>query len=94
MIRLVKKLQELQTMPKASLRAYTEQKIEHVLKEHIDSLKEELHEEDLDAQLQEKRNEVKELEEKRRFIENGAKQVEDEVSSEVENILKCKPHAI
>ena len=88
MIRLVKKLQELQTMPKASLRAYTEQKIEHVLKEHIDSLKEELHEEDLDKHLQEKRNEVKELEEKRRFIENGAKQVEDEVSSEVENILK------
>lgn len=31
---------------------------------------------------------MKELEEKRRFIENGAKQVEDKVSSEVENILK------
>lgn len=88
MIRLVEKLQELQTLPKASLRAYTEQKIEHVLKEHIESLKEELNEEDLDTQLHEKRNEVKVLEAKSRFIENGAKQVEDEVSSEVENILK------
>ncbi|MEH7809905.1 dynamin family protein, partial [Bacillus safensis] len=88
MIRLIEKLQELQTLPKASLRAYTEQKIEHVLKEHIDSLKEELQEEDLDLQLQEKRKEVKELEARSSFIENGAKQLEDEVSSEVENILK------
>ena len=88
MLRLIEKLQELQTLPKASLRAYTEQKIEHVLKEHIDSLKEELQEEDLDSQLQEKRKEVEELEAKSRFIENGAKQLEDKVSSEVENILK------
>ncbi|MEW6978822.1 dynamin family protein [Bacillus pumilus] len=88
MLRLIEKLQELQTLPKASLRAYTEQKIEHVLKEHIESLKEELQEEDLDTQLQDKRNEVKELEAKNRFIENGAKQLEDEISSEMENILK------
>ncbi|MGG4210477.1 dynamin family protein [Bacillus safensis] len=88
MIRLIEKLQELQTLPKASLRAYTEQKIENVLKEHIDSLKEELQEEDLDSLLQEKRREVKELEAKSSFIENGAKQLEDEVSFEVENILK------
>ncbi|MER3126369.1 dynamin family protein [Bacillus pumilus] len=88
MIRLIEKLQELQTLPKASLRAYTEQKIEHVLKEHIDSLKEELQGEEIHSQLQEKRKEVKEFEEKINFIENGAKQVEDEVSSEVENILK------
>ncbi|MEI4788833.1 dynamin family protein [Bacillus sp. FJAT-53060] len=88
MIRLVEKLQELQTLPKASLRAYTEQKIEHVLKEHIESLKEELEQEAIDTQLQEKRNEIKELEAKSRYIENGAKQLEDEVSSEVENILK------
>lgn len=54
MIRLIEKLQELQTLPKVSLRAYTEQKIEHVLKEHIDSLKEDLQEEGLDLQLQEK----------------------------------------
>ncbi|TYS34026.1 dynamin family protein [Bacillus pumilus] len=88
MIRLIEKLQELQTLPKASLRAYTEQKIEHVLKEHIDSLKEELQGEEIHSQLQEKRKEVKEFEAKINFIENGAKQVEDEVSSEVENILK------
>lgn len=88
MIRLIEKLQELQTLPKASLRAYTEQKIEHVLKEHIDSLKEELQGEELDSQLQEKRKEVKEFEAKNYFIENGAKQLEDEVSSEVESILK------
>lgn len=54
MIRLIEKLQELQTLPQASLRAYTEQKIEHVLKEHIDSLKEEAQGEELDSQLQEK----------------------------------------
>nr|MDH3177147.1 dynamin family protein [Bacillus pumilus] len=88
MIRLIKKLQELQTLPKASLRAYTEQKIEHVLKEHIDSLKEDLQGEELGSQLQEKRKEVNELEAKNHFIENGAKQLEEEVSTEVESILK------
>lgn len=88
MIRLIKKLQELQTLPKASLRAYTEQKIEHVLKEHIDSLKEDLQGEELESQLEEKRKEVKELEAKIHFIENGAKQLGEEVSNEVESILK------
>lgn len=88
MVRLVEKLQELQTLPKASLRAYTEQKIEHVLKEHIESLKGELQNEDLDTQLQEKMKEVNELEEKCRYIENGGKQLEEQVTSEVENILK------
>ncbi|AVI41358.1 dynamin family protein [Bacillus pumilus] len=88
MIRLIKKLQELQTLPKASLRAYTEQKIEHVLKEHIDSLKEDLQGEELESQLEEKRKKVKEWEAKIHFIKNGAKQLEEEVSNEVESILK------
>ncbi|OLP65048.1 hypothetical protein BACPU_20040 [Bacillus pumilus] len=88
MIRLVEKLQELQTIPKASLRAYTEQKIEHVLKEHIESFKTELQGDDLELKLQEKTKEVKELEETYRYTEIGGKQLEEQLVSEVENILK------
>ncbi|MFS0656754.1 dynamin family protein [Bacillus sp. 179-C3.3 HS] len=88
MNRLIQKLKELQTLPKASLRAYTEQKIVHVLKEHTESLKEELQEEDLHTQLQKKTKEVKELEAHYRYAENGAKQLEEQVTADVESILK------
>ncbi|WP_353855466.1 dynamin family protein [Bacillus sp. Bos-x628] len=88
MTRLVEKLNELQTLPQASLRAYTEQKIEHILKEHIESLKQELQEDDLDRLLQEKKREVKQLETEFNYIENGAKQLEEHLYAEMENILK------
>ncbi|MGE6629668.1 dynamin family protein [Bacillus sp. NPDC077027] len=89
MYRLVEKLKELQILPKASLRAYTEQKIEHLLKEHIEAQKvESKHDDDLYIRLESKRQEVKTLKEELELKANGHQPLEEQMRSEMENILK------